>query len=190
MAQPTRATYSAAEQALLDAAERLLVEVGYAGITTRRLGDEAGVNHGLVHYYFGSNENLLLQALERFTERLVSRQRELYGADLPFVEKWRTAMRYLVSEDVTYEKVWLELQALGWNNPDVRKRLARVNAEWRAVLTEAFAEPHRALGIEMPLEALVSLVITFNVGVMVERLGGIDTGHEVLLNWIDGWLSS
>jgi hypothetical protein len=99
-------------------------------------------------------------------------------------------MRYLVSEDVTYEKVWLELQALGWNNPDVRRRLAGVNAEWRAVLTEAFAEPHRALGIEMPLEALVSLVITFNVGVMVERLGGIDTGHDVLLNWIDGWLSS
>jgi AcrR family transcriptional regulator len=181
---------SAAEEALLDAAERLLVDVGYAGITTRRLADEAGVNHGLVHYYFGSNENLLVQALERFTERLISRQRELYAADMPFVEKWRTAMRYLVSEDVTYEKVWLELQALGWNNPDVRQRLARVNAEWRAVLTEAFAEPHRELGIEMPLEALVSLVITFNVGMIVERLGGIETGHAELLEWIDRWLSS
>ena len=180
----------AAEEALLDAAERLLVDVGYAGITTRRLAEEAGVNHGLVHYYFGSNENLLVRALERFTERLIARQRELYAADMPFVEKWRTAMRYLVSEDVTYEKVWLELQALGWNNPDVRERLARVNAEWRAVLTEAFAEPHRQLGIDIPLEALVSLVITFNVGIMVERLGGIETGHDQLLEWIDGWLSS
>ena len=27
-------------------------------------------------------------------------------------------MRYLVSEDVTYEKVWLELQALAWNRPE------------------------------------------------------------------------
>jgi len=99
-------------------------------------------------------------------------------------------MRYLVSEDVTYEKVWLELQALGWNNPGVRERLARVNAEWRTVLTDAFKEPHRGLGIGMPLEALVSLVITFNVGVMVERLGGIETGHEALLDWIDRWLSS
>jgi AcrR family transcriptional regulator len=181
---------AAAEGALLDAAERLLVDVGYAGITTRRLAEEAGVNHGLVHYYFGSNENLLVQALERFTERLIERQRELYAADLPFVEKWRTAMRYLVSEDVTYEKVWLELQALGWNNPGVRERLARVNAEWRAVLAEAFAEPHRQLGMDIPLEALVSLVITFNVGIMVERLGGIETGHDQLLGWIDGWLSS
>ena len=179
-----------AEEALLDAAERLLVDVGYAGITTRRLADEAGVNHGLVHYYFGSNENLLVQALERFTERLIDRQRELYAADLPFVEKWRTAMRYLVSEDVTYEKVWLELQALAWNNADLRARLARVNAEWRAVLTEAFAEPHRELGIQMPLEALVSLVMTFNIGIMVERLGDIETGHGELLDWIDRWLSS
>jgi AcrR family transcriptional regulator len=189
LAQKTAAR-SAAEEALLDAAERLLVEVGHAGITTRRLADEAGVNHGLVHYYFGSNENLLMRTLERFTERLIARQRQLYAADLPFVEKWRTAMRYLVSEDATYEKVWLELQALAWNNDDLRERLARVNEEWRAVLTEAFEAPHRELGIELPLEALVSLVITFNLGMMVERLGGIETGHRELLNWIDRWLSS
>jgi AcrR family transcriptional regulator len=191
MSEPATKTSarSAAEEALLDAAERLLVDVGHAAITTRKLAEEAGVNHGLVHYYFGSNENLLVRALERFTERLLERQRDLYAADMPFVEKWRTAMRFLVSEDVTYEKVWLELQAMAWNDAGLRRRLARVNGEWRAVLTEAFREPHRELGIDMPLEALVSLVITFNVGIMVERLGGIDTGHAALLEWIDGWLS-
>ena len=192
MSEPARKTpaRSAAEEALLDAAERLLVEVGYAGITTRRLAEEAGINHGLVHYYFGSNENVLLRALERFTERLIARQRELYALDLPFIEKWRTAMRYLLSEDATYEKVWLELQALAWNDPALRARLERVNDEWRAVLTEAFAQPHEELGIEMPLVALVSLVMTFNIGMIVERLGGIEAGHEELLAWIDGWLSS
>jgi AcrR family transcriptional regulator len=179
----------AAEEALLDAAERLLIDVGHAGITTRRLAEEAGVNHGLVHYYFGSNENLLVRALERFTERLIERQRELYASDLPFVEKWRTAMRYLIAEDVTYEKVWLELQALAWNDPGLRARLAHVNAEWREVLTDAFKEPHRELKIPMPLDALVSFVITFNLGIMVERLGGIEAGHRELLDWIDGWLS-
>jgi AcrR family transcriptional regulator len=189
LAERTPARF-AAEEALLDAAERLLVDVGYAGITTRRLAESAGVNHGLVHYYFGSNETLLVRALERFTERLIARQRELYAADEPFAEKWRTAMRYLVSEDATYEKIWLELQALGWNNAGLRERLARVNAEWRAVLTEAFAEPHRELEIDMPLDALVSLVMTFNLGIIVERLGGIDTGHAELLDWIDQWLSS
>src|SRR5919112_2812916 len=138
----TKTAAPTAQDALLDAAERLLVDVGHAGITTRALAEAAGVNHGLVHYYFGSNENLLVRALERFTERLIERQRELYAADVPFVEKWRTPMRYLVSEDVTYEKIWLELQALAWNDDDLRARLGSVNAEWRAVLTEAFAQPH------------------------------------------------
>jgi AcrR family transcriptional regulator len=183
------AARSAAEDALLDAAERLLVDVGHARITTRGLAEQAGVNHGLVHYYFGSNENLLARALERFTERLIERQREMYASDEPFVEKWRTAMRYLVSDDLTYEKVWLELQALAWNDAELQARLARVNEEWRAVLTEALAEPHRELGVDMPLDALVSLVMTFNLGVIVERLGGVDTGHRELLDWIDGWLS-
>jgi AcrR family transcriptional regulator len=181
---------AAAEKALLDAAERLLVEVGHAGITTRRLAEEAGVNHGLVHYYFGSNENLLVRTLERFTERMIARQRELFAEDSPFVEKWRTAMHYLVDEDAAYEKIWLELQSLGWNDPGIRERLARVNAEWRSVLTEAFERPHRELAIAMPLDALVSLVMTFNTGIIVERLGGIDTGHRELLDWIDEWLSA
>jgi AcrR family transcriptional regulator len=189
LAHKTRAR-SAAEDALLDAAERLLVDAGHAGITTRRIAEEAGVNHGLVHYYFGSNENLLVRALERFTERLIERQRALYASDEPFVEKWRMAMRYLVSDDQTYQKIWLELQALAWNNPALQSRLADVNGEWRAVLTEAFEEPHRELGIELPLDALVSLVMTFNIGIIVERLGGVETGHRVLLDWIDRWLSS
>ena len=180
---------SAAEGALLDAAERLLVEVGHAGITTRRLAEKAGVNHGLVHYYFGSIENLLVRVLERFTAELTARQRAMYAAaDVPFIEKWRQAMLYLVSEDVAYEKIWLELQALAWNRPELRKPLARVNDEWRAVLTEAFAEPRERYGIEMPLDALVSLVMTFNEGVILERLSGITTGHDGLLEWIDAWL--
>ena len=188
---PEKATpREAAEEALLDAAERLLVEVGHAGITTRRLAEEAGVNHGLVHYYFGSNEQLLVRALERFTERLIERQRALYAADMPFVEKWRTAMRYLMSEDLSYQKIWLELQALSWNKPDLQERLARVNGEWRGVLTDAFEEPHRELDIDLPLDAMVSLVMTFNIGIMVERQGGVETGHLELLDWIDRWLSS
>jgi AcrR family transcriptional regulator len=180
---------SAAEDALLDAAERLLVDVGYAGITTRRLADEAGINHGLVHYYFGSIENVLVRTLERFTERLVARQRAMYAdPDMPFIDKWRTAMRYLVAEDVTYEKVWYELQALSWNRSELRERVAHVNDEWRAVLAEAFAEPRERYGIEMPLAALVSLVVTFNEGIILERLSGVETGQQELLDWIETWM--
>jgi TetR/AcrR family transcriptional regulator len=187
-AEPIASPREDAESELLDAAERLLVGIGYAGITTRRLAEEAGVNHGLVHYYFGSMESLLVRVLERFTERLIVRQRAMYAADTPFIEKWRAAMRYLVGEDVEYQKIWLELQALAWNRPELRERVAHVNDEWRSVLTEALAAPRAQYGITMPLGALVSLVMTFNEGMILERAQGISTGHDELIRWIDEWL--
>src|SRR5918992_6176850 len=97
---------------LLDAAERLLVEVGHGGISTRRLAAEAGANQGLVHYYFGSIDELFVQVLERFTDRLVSRQRAMYTAEGRFIDKWRTAWRFQ-EEDLRggYSKIWMELQA-------------------------------------------------------------------------------
>ena len=182
-----RAPRAAAEDAFLDAAERLLVEVGHAGITTRRLAEEAGANHGLVHYYFGSMENLLVRVLERFTDRLIERQREMYAEEMPFADKWRQAMRYL-AEDRPYQKVWLELTALSWNRPDLRERVARIDERWRALLLEAFEQARREHAIEIPADALVSLVMTFNLGIMVEELSGVDAGHRALLDWIDEWL--
>jgi hypothetical protein len=82
----------------------------------------------------------------------------------------------------------VELQALAWSRRELRERVAHVNSEWRTVLTEAFAEPHERYGIGMPLDALVSLVITFNDGITLERLSVVETGQAELLEWIDGWL--
>ena len=182
------------EEAFLDAAERLLIEVGYAGISTRRVAEEAGANHGLVHYYFGSMENLFVRVLERFTERLISRQRAMYARDVPFIEKWRAAMGFL-EEDLAagYPKVWLELQALGWNRPDIRERVAGVSDEWRSVLSEAFGGAVGEYGLDrdgFSLEAWVTLVYTFNLGIEVDRLSGTDSGHRELIQAIDRWLEA
>ena len=179
------------EQRFLDAAERLLVEVGYAGITTRRLAEEAGANHGLVHYYFGSMEELLFQVLERFTDRLVARQREMYASDLPYLEKWRTAMRYL-DEDRPYQKIWWELQAMAWNRPEYRERVQQVHAAWcdamRGTVREAVAR-YRLDGGPLDADAWVTLIVAMNEGIILERLAGIRTGHDELLAAIDGWLA-
>lgn len=178
--------------ALLDAAEELLVEVGHAGISVRRLAERAGVNHGLVHYYFGSMEEVFLQTLERFTDRLIARQRELYAADVPFPQKWRTAMRFLDDDyESGYQKVWLELQAMAFNNAAMKARVASVLERWVAVLRPAFATGLAELGVDgerFPAEAVVALVATFNQGIMLERLAGADSGHRALLDMIDRWL--
>jgi AcrR family transcriptional regulator len=191
---PQPSSRAETEEAFLDAAERLLIEVGYAGITTRRLAEEASANHGLVHYYFGSMENLFVRVLERYTERLITRQRAMYASNVPFIEKWRTAMGYMEDDLASgYPKVWLELQALGWNRPDIRERVAGVSAEWRTVLSESFARALDEYGLEregFPLEAWVTLVYTFSLGIEADRLSGVITGHRELLEAIDRWLQT
>jgi AcrR family transcriptional regulator len=179
-------------ETILDAAERLLVQVGYAGVTTRALAAEAGVNQGLIHYYFGAVEEVFLQVLDRFTEKLLVRQRAMYAADVPFIEKWRTAWRFQEEDLGAYDKIFLELQAMAWNRPELRARVARVNGEWRAVLREAFGRALADYGVDddvWPLEAITALVMTAAQGYQLERLSGIDTGHEAMLAWIDRWLA-
>ena len=179
--------------AFLDAAERLLISVGYAGISARRLAEEAGANHGLIHYYFGSMEQLFLQVLERFTDRLIVRQRAMYAADAPFLEKWRAAMGYLDADfESGYQKIWFELQALAWNHPELRERVALVQGQWRTALAEAFTSAIGEYGLDaeqFPMEAIVTLVATFNEGIILERLSGITRGHAELLAMIDRWLA-
>jgi AcrR family transcriptional regulator len=182
----------ATAEAFLDAAERLLVEVGHRDVTTRRLAAEAGANQGLVHYYFGSMDEVFVQVLERFTARLVERQRAMYAGEGSFLEKWRRAWRFQEDDlDAGYSKIWMELQALSWNRADLRPRIARVNEEWRGVLRDAFGTAAAEYGLDtraFPIEALVAMTMTFNQGFALERLEGIDAGHAALLDWVERWL--
>jgi AcrR family transcriptional regulator len=181
-------------EAFLDAAERLLVTQGAAGVSTRQLAREAGQNHGLVHYYFGSIDELLPRTLERFTRRVLDRQRAMYATDAPFAQKWRTAMGY-VEDDLAsgYPKVWAELESLAWHKPELRARLNAVSDSWRTLLRDALADAIEEYGLDgrrFSAEAWAALVMQFNKGLLYERLLGFDRGHAELLTAVEGWLIS
>jgi TetR/AcrR family transcriptional regulator len=181
--------------ALMDAAERLLYEVGYAGVTTRRVAEEAGVKHGLVHYYFGSMEELLTQTLERLSDRLAERLEEHYAnPDLPFAEKWRIVVQFWIQEPTSrFPKVLLELTAMSWNLPLLRQRISAVYARFRAIFERYFGEAIRDYGLdesEFPLKIIVAAAGTFQLGVIVEGLSGFHEGHQELLAWIQNSLDS
>lgn len=171
----------------------MLVEVGFAEITTRSLAEAAGVNQGLIHYYFGSLEEVLFQAFEQFTDQLLERQREMYAGPGPFLEKWRTAASFLQQDLAAgYPKIAFELAALGWNHPRFRERAAVVLRKWRGVLTDALRGAVEEYGLDprlFPLEGVVSLVLTSQLGHMFESLSGVERGHPELVALFDGWLS-
>lgn len=191
--ESAKTSRQATEEQFLDAAERLLIDVGYAAISTRRLAEEAGANHGLVHYYFGSMEDLFVRVLERFTQRLIARQRELYASDRPYLAKWREAMGYLDDDRASgYQKIWYELQAMAWNRPEMRARLAPVLGQWKAAMREAVEVAVGEYGLgdgHLSAEDWISLIVTFNEGIILERLSGITEGHRELLEAVDRWLA-
>jgi AcrR family transcriptional regulator len=179
--------------AFMDAAEHLLFEVGYAGVTTRAVAEAAGVNHGLVHYYFGSMEELLTQTLERFVDQLAEALEALYDdPDLTFADKWRLGSQFWVEEPTSrFPKILLELLAMGWNMPSLQPRIAEVHARFRAIFEHHFGQALRDYGLsedEFPLKVVVAAVTSFQLGLIVEGLSGVEEGHEQLLDWIQRWI--
>jgi AcrR family transcriptional regulator len=178
---------------LMDAAERLLYDVGYAGVTTRAVAEEAGVKHGLVHYYFGSMDELLTQTLERFVDQLAEALEALYeDPGLSFADKWRLGSQFWVDEPASrFPKILLELLAMGWNMRSVQPRLTQVHARFRAIFERHFGRALRDYGLdetEFPLKVIVAAVTSFQLGLIVEGLSDVHEGHQELLDWIQRWI--
>src|SRR3954447_12791415 len=60
---------SKTREELLDAAEQLMLEEGYAAVTSRRVGRKAGISAQLVHYYFATMDDLFLEVFRRRAEQ-------------------------------------------------------------------------------------------------------------------------
>jgi TetR/AcrR family transcriptional regulator len=184
-----------ATTALMDAAERLLFEVGYAGVTTRRVAEEAGVKHGLVHYYFGSMEELLTRTLERLAERLAKPLEEHYAnPHLTFPEKWRiVAENWIAQPTARFPKILLELTAMSWNHPQLRQRISAVYARFRGIFERYFGQAMREYGLDesqFPIKVVAAAAGTLELGIIVEGLSEFHEGHQELLTWIQSWLDS
>ncbi|GAA3732615.1 TetR/AcrR family transcriptional regulator [Salinactinospora qingdaonensis] len=175
--------------ALMDATERLLITHGYAGVSTRRVAEEAGQPHGLIRYHFGSLEALTLRTLDRAADRILDRQQKLYGGDEAFIDKWRTAMN-LIDVDLAagFPKLVAELFAKAWNDDVYREGLSRTMERFTDMLSTAVSGAAQEYGADLAEDdvlALATLIRTFQIGILIERLAGIDTGHTELLAAID-----
>ena len=68
MTQQPVAGRAGVEERLIEAAAELLGEVGPRAMSVRQVAERAGVNHGLVHHYFGGKDGLMHAAMNRLVE--------------------------------------------------------------------------------------------------------------------------
>lgn len=72
---------------ILQAADELFGEQGLAGVSVRDVAERAGVNKGLVFYYFGSKEKLFEAVLERYYQAHRAALEHSFHSDAPLAER-------------------------------------------------------------------------------------------------------
>jgi len=181
---------SETREQLLDAAERLLIRDGHARLSTRRIVDEAGASHGLIRYHFGSFEKLLEAMIERAMGTILTRQRDLFGAKRPFIEKWEQAMNYWdVDLAAGYPKLLAELQSMAWNDAAWQPLMARSVRAYQDVLRIAVEAACKEYDLDdVDVESATTMLRLFQTGVLFERVGGVTLGHSRLNEAIHAWL--
>jgi AcrR family transcriptional regulator len=140
---------------LLDAAEEILREEGYAALTSRTIAARAGVNQQLVYYYFHTMEELIVAAFRRATEREMARLEAAAEAERPLRAIWQ------VRSNKPDLRSMPEFAALANRIPDLRAEVIAFRQRVRELQVAALHQSLRgrdAPMLELPAPALVALL--------------------------------
>ena len=157
---------------ILDAARVRLLADGYAGLSTRKVAEEAGVPLSQLHYHFGSKQGLILALLEEENQRRLARQHRLYAENVPLWQRYERACDYLEDDlDSGYVRVLQEMIAAGWSNHELGAAVRELMDGWFALLSEVARETERRHGPLGP----------FTVDEAATLIGSVFVGSEALL---------
>ncbi len=172
--RPKGADESPARTALLDAAERIMLEEGYAAVTSRRVAAEAGLNPGLVYYYFGPMDTLLIEVFRRRAGRMVERQAEALASEQPLWALWD------LIRDQTNTALNLEFLALGNHRKAIKSELKKFSVRFRRMQFDGLAKVLAEHGIDTklwPPEAVMLFMDGVTRFMLEEDSYGLNLGH-------------
>ena len=160
--------------ALLDAAQDLMVEEGYAAVTSRRVAARAGLKPQLVHYYFRTMDDLFLALFRRGAERNLERQERALASPQPLRALWS------FSSEQAGVALTMEFTALANHRKTIREEIASYAERFRRFQAAALPPILDKYGIDPealpPLALLVLMSSVSRVLVMEETLG-VTAGH-------------
>jgi AcrR family transcriptional regulator len=166
---------SATRGALLDAAQHLLLEEGYAAVTSRRVAARAGLKPQLVHYYFRTMDDLFLALVRRGAEQNLERQATALASPQPLRALWELA------NDRAGTTLTVELFALANHRKAIRAELAAYAEQFRRRQREALGPALARYGLDpadTPPDAVLVLLTSLSQVLVMEEALGLTTGHE------------
>jgi AcrR family transcriptional regulator len=139
---------------ILDAARVRILADGYAGLSTRKVAEEAGVPLSQLHYHFGSKGGLILALFALENEERLARQTHMYAQDRPLWQRYEQACDFLEDDlESGYVRVLQELVAAGWSNDEIGVPVRELLGGWIALLIEVAREAERRHGQLGPFTA-------------------------------------
>jgi len=124
-------------QRIIDAMRRSVARRGTAGSTFDHVSREAGVSRGLLHYYFGTKEQLLLEAVRRDCELRLERlegQLTTAGSADDFVDLMAQNLRTNLRDEPEYLTLIFELFTLSRRNTEIAAEYAALMRRTREQL--------------------------------------------------------
>jgi len=133
--------------AILAAARSCLLADGYAGLSTRKIAQQAGVPLSQVHYHFGSKRAMVLAVLEAENRRRLTRQAAMYAGDMPLSRRYEQACDFLEDDlESGYVRVLQEMIAAGWSTPEIAAGARAILTGWYELLTQVAGEAAESVG--------------------------------------------
>ncbi len=120
---------------IVDAMRTSVAAHGIAGATFERVAAEAGVSRGLLHYYFGTKERLLVEVVRRDSEIRVSRldaPLAAAGSADDVLDVLVSSLLDLIENEPGFFVLLFELFSAGRRNPDIRHEVAELFRKSRA----------------------------------------------------------
>ena len=159
---------------LLDATEKLMLEEGYAAVSSRRVASVAGLNAALVYYYFGSMDDLFIAVFRRGAQRSLERQAEALRSAQPLWALWE------LTHSLTNTALTMEFVALANHRKAIQSEIVSYSQKFRTMQLEVISGVLNGYGIDAqrwPPVTVMLLMSGISRFLLMEEAFGIEVGH-------------
>lgn len=170
---------------LLDAAEQLMMEEGYAAVTSRRVAERAGLKPQLVHYYFRTMDELFIEVFRRMSKLGLEAHAEVLKSEQPLWAMWD------FGSDPHVARLLMEFMGLANHRKALRAEIVLFADRFREQQVAAMEVVLRRYGQEVSdVPPVVWAVFATSVSrvLVLEQSLGITFGHKELLSFCEDWL--